>query len=282
VIAGPAKTGAAVLLVHPGNNEPILTVERYGKGRSAAFALDTTYLWYYHLRDMGQASPFNRFWGQLVRWLAGQDVRNRRGGAGIEAMLNKSNYQMGEPVRLRAMARDEHGDATKFASISATVTGPDGKPKQYNLQPVDNQPGLYQTTLVAPGQGQFKVEVVGAKDGKELGKVPTSFTVLPPADEMLNVAARPELLAKIASETHGYHYDLGQFSQFIDQLIRADPNAAGVPQEVSVQMDDYPRLAGRLFGGGKWAPTYDLPIQGFLLVGLLIAEWLLRRKWQLP
>jgi uncharacterized membrane protein len=283
LIVGAPKTGATVLLIHPGTAETVLAVQRYGKGRTAAFTVDTTYLWRLHLRDLGQDSPFNRFWGQLVRWLAGQDVRNRRGGPGVEALLYKSNYKLGEVVKLSALVRDEKGDATHAPSVSVTavVTGPDGKPKTYNLQIDESQPGLYETTIPDPGIGLSKVVVTATKDAKELGKAPLSFTVLPPSDEMLKLAANPQLLAQIADETHGYHYELGQFNQFLNQLIRADPTA-GVPQEVSVPGDDYLRLAAIMFGGGKWQSKYDLPIQGFALVGLLIAEWLLRRKWQLP
>ena len=62
---------------------------------------------------MGQDSPYNKLWGQMIRWLAGQDVRDRQRGAGLEALLNKSNFQLGENVKVRAMVRDEHGDATK-------------------------------------------------------------------------------------------------------------------------------------------------------------------------
>ena len=61
----------------------LLATQLYGQGRSAAFTLDTTYLWYLPLRGMGQDSPYNLLWGQLVRWLAGQDVRNRQRGAGM-------------------------------------------------------------------------------------------------------------------------------------------------------------------------------------------------------
>ncbi|MGH7214774.1 MAG: glutamine amidotransferase, partial [Tepidisphaeraceae bacterium] len=108
VVVPRPKSGAQVLLVHKdrpgpdGQPQVILATHRYGEGQSAAFTGDTTYLWYLPLRGMGQDSPYNRFWGQLVRWLAGEDVRNRQKGAGIEGLLNKTVYQLGETVRLRA------------------------------------------------------------------------------------------------------------------------------------------------------------------------------------
>ena len=51
---------------------------------------------------MGQDSPYNRFWGQLIRWLANEDVRNRQRGPGMDVLINKTIYELGQSVRLRA------------------------------------------------------------------------------------------------------------------------------------------------------------------------------------
>ena len=102
-----------------GKPQIVLAVQLYGKGRSAALTLHSAPTqWGLPLYGLGQESPYNRLWGQLVRWLAGADVRNRQKGAGVEGLLNKSLYQLGENVRLRAMVRDEHGDATRFAQVA--------------------------------------------------------------------------------------------------------------------------------------------------------------------
>jgi uncharacterized membrane protein len=288
VIVGEAKTGAQVLLVHQdrlaanGKPEIILATERYGKGRSAAFAVDTTRLWYIPLRGLGQDSPFNKLWGQMIRWLAGQETRERDRGAGLDALLNKSNFQLGENVKVRAMVRDERGDATKYAQVMATLTNlADKKSQSLAMQAAEDQPGMYELVIPNPDKGDYQLEVAATKDDKELGRQTLKFTVIPPADEMLKIAADPQLLASIADQTHGYHYELGQFPQFIDHLIRTDPTF-GVPQQQVVPLDDYVRAAASVLGAHiQWPEKYDLPIQGALMIALLIGEWFLRRRWQL-
>jgi uncharacterized membrane protein len=289
VIVSKPKSGAQVLLVHQDRQGPdaqpeiVLAVQRYGQGRSAAFTVDTTYLWYLPLRGMGQESPYNKLWGQMLRWLAGQDVRDRQRGAGMEAFINKTNYQLGESVKLRANVRDDHGDATSHALVNVTVTNSaDKKPKNLSLSPTDSQPGMYQLILPNPEKGDYEMEVVATKDGKELGRQKLAFTVIPPADELLKIAANPQLLTAISNETHGYHYELGQFPQFIDQLIRTDPKF-GLPQEHVVPVDNFVRALPELVRiHPEWDPKYDLPIQGMMMIGLLVGEWFLRRRWQLP
>ncbi|HET6247225.1 MAG TPA: glutamine amidotransferase [Tepidisphaeraceae bacterium] len=287
VVAGP-KTGAQVLLVHKdktapdGKPEILLAVQRYGKGRSAVFTGDTTYLWTLEMYGKGQDSPYNKLWAQLIRWLAGTDVRNRQKGAGVEGLLNKTVYQLGENVRIRAMVRDDHGDATHFAQVTLKLKQAGSKDGQsFTLNPVENHNGMYDLTIPHPEKGEWTGELSAMKDSKPLGKQELKFTVIPPADEMLKLAANPKLLASIADATNGTHRDLAGFPQLLDELIRADKTPA--EQEKSVNLSNFPRIfLGAIGHEPNWDKKTDLPIQGGLMIAILAVEWILRRRWQLP
>ena len=182
------KAAAQILLIHPdrlgpdGKPQIVLAVQRYGQGRSAAFTADTTYLWYLPLRGMGQDSPYNRFWGQIVRWLAGEDVRNRQHGAGIEGLLNKTIYQLGENIQVRAMVRDDKGDATAYATVNLTLKkiGDSGPGRKIPLTRSEARTGLYEVTLANPDKGDYVIELSASKDTKELGKQELKFSVIAP------------------------------------------------------------------------------------------------------
>jgi uncharacterized membrane protein len=303
VVVGAAKPGAQILLVHPGkaaadgSPQIVLATQRYGLGRSAVFTADTTYLWYLPLRGLGQDSPYNRFWGQLVRWLAGEDVRNRQQGAGVIGLLDKSVFKFGQRVSLRALVRDEHGDATNFAQVNMTLSTvtpnasspspstPSGQSTQIAAQPLQSsqaRTGMYDTALVNLNTGQYSIQLVATKDGKELGRQTLNFTVIPPADEMSKLAANPDLMSRIAQQTGGYTCRIADFSSLIDQLIRADPQSAA-PQQRSIPLADFPRSVLALLGHEpKWPSVVDLPIQAGLFILLIAVEWALRRRWQLP
>lgn len=287
VVAG-AKTGATVLLVHkdrPGpNGKPqiVLAVQRYGKGRSAVFTGDTTNYWTLQMYGRGQDSPFNRFWAQLVRWLAGTDVRNRQKGGGVEGLLNKNIYALGENVRLRAMVRDELGYATKFAQVTLKLKNPEtGAEQTFTLHAVENQLGLYEVTIPHPSHGDWTAALSATKDGKPLGKQELKFTVIPPAEEMFNLAANPALLAQIADVTRGTYREAADFSKLLDKLISDDRTPPD--KETSINFCNITRalltLSGREPG---WRKEWDLPMQAGLVFMLLAVEWILRRVWQLP
>ncbi len=288
VVVEKPKSGAEVLLVHPdrpandGQPQIVLATQRFGKGRSAAFTADTTYLWYLPLRGMGQDSPYNRFWGQLTRWLAGSDVKDRNRGAGVEALLNKSLYQLGEDVRVRAMVRDERGDATRFAQVKLTLRHAGQGDREVTLQPVDAHIGLYEATIPKPEKGDWVADIAATKEGKPLGNQSLKFTVIPPADEMLKLAANPKLLAAIADQTKGFHYNLAGLPTLLDELIARDP-AANASVQRSIPLSNTIRAAMAAVGVlPDWPGRYDLPMQGLLVVVLLGGEWILRRRWQLP
>jgi uncharacterized membrane protein len=286
VVAG-AKAGAQVLLVHPdragpdGKPQIVLAVQRYGQGRTAAFTADTTYLWYLPLRELGQDSPYNRFWGQLIRWLANSEVRSRERGPGIDLLMSKSIFQLGESARVRALVRDQRGDATGYAQVKLTMTAAGGKPEQLALAPAESQIGLYEQVLPSLARGDYTLTAVASKDGKELGRAATQFTVIPPADEMLKLAAEPQTLAAVAEATHGFHVDLGEFPNLLDQLTAASPHAPAGPAR-TLPLFDVVRLAAAALGGNPtWPARFDLPLQGCLVITCLLAEWALRRHWQL-
>ncbi len=296
VVVGAAKTGAQVLLIHPGtagadgNPQIVLAVQRYGKGRSAAFTADTTYLWYLSLRDEGENSPYNRFWGQLVRWLASEEARNRPTLPGITGLLDKSAYRFGETARVRALVRDDKAEATAFAQVSMTLQSSIGGPKhQIPLSPVESHIGMYEARIPdssygvdALPAGDYIISFVATKDGKELGRQDLKFSVLPPEDEMTKVAANPALMKQIAETTGGFSGDLPGLGTMLDQLVRTDPTAS-MAQERTVPLANTARLMLAAFGSDpQWAGKYDLPMEGLLVAILLTVEWILRRRWELP
>jgi uncharacterized membrane protein len=290
VVVPKAKSGAQTLLIHEGKPGPdgqpqiVLATQRYGEGRSAVCTVDTTYLWYLPLRAMGQDSPYNRFWGQLVRWLAGADVRNRDRGPGLEALLNKNVFQLGESVRVRGVVRDEKGDATRYAQVTMTVVRNDNadSAKQFSLAPSEARTGMYDATIPTPGKGDYKVTLVATKDGKELGRQELKLSVIAPADEMLKLSANPELLKTIANSTHGFYYELSQLGTLVSELVRTTAGDTGLKQR-AVPLHNLVRAGiAATAGDPGWPKKFDLPIQGFLAVVILGTEWFLRRRWQLP
>ena len=181
------------------------------------------------------------------------------------------------------MVRDEKGDATRYAQVTVTIKSADGKTsKQLPMVPSDARNGMFDVEIPSLPKGEWAAQLTATKDGKELGKSDLKFSVIPPADEMLKIAANPKLLEEISTATRGFHYSLAEFPALIDELIR-EQTSAQPPQQQTVPLDSFIRAALASVGRDpSWDHKYDLPMQAALVFIVLCLEWALRRRWQLP
>jgi hypothetical protein len=264
-----AKPGAEILAVHPTekiNGAPaiVLAVQQYGKGRTAAFAADTTWHWNLFLRELGKKSPYNQFWAQMVRWLASDENLQKKSGPSVTAMLAKERYEAGEPVTLRAAVTDKDGQSTMYASPAwADITGPDGKTAHVPLAARQDpgRIGIYEAVYQPKMSGQHKVVFGASKDGAELGKDESSFLVLSAAGEKDVLAAQPRTLEEISRTTGGSPVELAGVASLADRLLASLPPASVVTRTKT--------------------PLFNNRIFFFLFIAFFAGEWFLRRKWQL-
>jgi uncharacterized membrane protein len=278
-----ARPGASVLAIHPTDvgQMPVLAVQPLDKGRTAVFCGDTTRKWQQGPQVLGQDSPFLRFWGQMVRWLAGRfgPVEEK---ASITAGIDKGAYEPEEPIQITAIVRDEKGQGSQNAQVKAKIQGP-AAGEEVMLAVVAGPSGHYAGSYKPriPGRYDIVVEaVVGKKgispisrDGPEGAsqKLDLSpFSTLT-SDKLVAEVGRANLefdkldmddrtLGKIAAETGGRYVHLSTASTLIEQLDRSRQ------QKSEFHKTELYRPAG-LF----WA----------VFVALVSIEWFLRRRFLL-
>ncbi|MGC9258773.1 MAG: glutamine amidotransferase [Phycisphaerae bacterium] len=261
-----AKAGATVLLTDPeaqvnGHPAIVLAVQHYGQGRAAAFAADTTYRWQLALRTMGRRSPYHRFWGQLIRWLAGESKVKTAQGPSVTAMIRREHYDTGRQVRLRVEVTDTRGQLTRYAHVSAAMTGPDGKTRIFSMHARYSNIGMYTRNFMPPTAGLYQVVFTALRHGKILGSDHTEFSVIAPIGEMDKLAAEPRILQRIASITRGSYSELSGINALARRL-----------QASIIAQNQAQRTAFPLYNNGLFF---------LLFVAALTVEWFLRRKWQL-
>ena len=275
------KAGAAVLAVHPtaqlnGKPAPVLAVQEFdGEGRSAVFVGDTTYQWYLYFKVIGRESPYVKFWGQMIRFLAGKDVQKRQTEPGLSFALRKPVFLPGEPVVLQAMVTEQEGRATNFAAVRAEIVQPDGTKRVESLPNVPGSVGLYRATLKPDDPGRYAVTVRAEKDGHTLGaEVAAAFAVSKPNQEFEQLSLNEPLLRRIARETRGEYYRLTTLTDLFDRLRRE--------QTAGSEYTEWPLLSQpvvRLPGTALEVTMTHLLFVVFL--GLITVEWLVRRRYLL-
>jgi len=249
---GALKPGAVSLLTangrRSGADRPLLAWQRYGRGQSFALPVQDTWIWQMHkdvpLEDMSH----ELFWRQLLRWLV-TSVPDP-----VVASVASDHVAPGEVVRLTADVSDERFMKVNGGRVVAHVTGPAGE-QDVPLDWTVGRDGEYHATFAAPDAGLYTVQVSAERDGRTLQARPVHVYAEERRDEYYASQMRAPLLRRIADETGGRFYTIG--------------NTATLAEDITI--------TGRGATLQEERPLWDMPVLFLLLVALLGAEWAYRR-----
>lgn len=257
---GPIKPSAQVLAMgmdENGRSEPILVVGRYGRGRVAVLATDSTWRW----SMAGFAETHHRFWRQLVLWAANRE-QLREGELLVE--MDKTRFAPNEPAEFRLRYRPESGGASDTWNASAVVVGPDGTECSVDLTAVADAvtptfTGVFRQAALV-GDYWLRASIRSARNSAAASKEGGArFLVESRNPELDNPAASPALMANIAELTGG---------------------RAVLPEELPALLDELSQKKETLISTRQISRTlYDTwPV--FILFTLLLSiEWYLRKRW---
>jgi hypothetical protein len=128
------------------------------------------------------------------------------------------------------------------------------------LRATPQQPGRYEAAVTADALGR-NVLRIELPDATETGpNVEATFSVAPPSSETQRIWQDEPLLRELAAESGGRYFTTAD----LDSLPEAIPDRQ---QTVIVQ--------------GKPQPVWDTSRWLLLIVGLLVTEWALRKRWKL-
>jgi uncharacterized membrane protein len=258
------KPAATVLAVHPqesadeGIPMPVLAVQTYGSGRSAVFTGDTTRAWQQSLKSFGRDTPFLRFWGQTVRWLASRSDEVPT-GAGIVATTDKFSYEPEASVVVSAVVRGSEGAAIGDAEVKASIEGPDPFNELIDCDPLPGPAGNYRATFQTHTSGRYTINVMAPlADG--LVKAQTlRIDVGRPNLEFDQTGLDEKTLADIARVSGGRYAHLDTADRIVERL-RSEQQSRLVRYELPL----------------AWPPLMWL-----VFACLLTTEWVLRRRYHL-
>lgn len=250
---------------------PIFAAQTYGRGRTFAFAPDTTADWGRDFERLwgenGDNRYFRRFWRNTVRWLA---ENSAAGNKRLRVNTDRVIYRAGQPVVMDVTAFDEKLQPTTAYELTAQfVSAGDLQPQPGTVvtpEPVGNAKqyrGQLPLHLLTQSSGDSaaiqqaqSIAVVATHQGQEVARAYVQVQILPDLHELLQPQVRPQTLQQLAAATDGQVLqNAGDLLQVLDKL----PAKQGDP------------LISR-------QPRWDSPLLWLLIIGLLAIEWSLRRR----
>jgi uncharacterized membrane protein len=280
---GALKPGATRLAVHPGRTGPggeplvVAAVQQYGRGRTMVFTADTTWRWYLGLRGLGRETPYIRFWGQAIRWLAGQEPKEEEAEPGLTAYTDRRYYEPGSTVRIYARVRDTEGQATNQANVTALISGPVGSPATRQVPYLPGSTGKYEVDFHPAAPGAYKMLVKAETLEGPIGAAELAFRVGRPNLEFDKLDLGDAMLKRLAERTGGKYVTLVGLNNFVRSL-KSTEQAKSTVTRVDVWSDE---MHVTLPVVGRIDFSLYLVIAFAVFTALVTAEWVLRRRRQL-
>ena len=280
-IAG-VKPGAQVFAVNPTvtapdgtQGLPVMVVQQSGTGRAMVFAVDTTWKWRMVVGGYtGDTSFYQRFWGQLVRWMVGSEDQDAQQ---LYVSTDRQRYRVGDTIEVNIALRSPTGRSPGTQPATAPAANPGGA-KQITAYCLDEKGGRMNVPLAELGGGRYRATLGAARPGRmdltvvaDVAAAPQSqpagapetrrqsqvvtVQVERPDIEMLDPRPDPKWLAQVTQLTGGRMLRPDQIAEWAKTL------PAKAIEARSVQISD----------------LWNNPFLAALFFILLCTEWLARR-----
>jgi uncharacterized membrane protein len=246
------KPGASVLATIKAGEEattyPALAAQRFGEGRVASVMIGD--LWRWGMRDEDARKDLDKAWRQLMRWLV-VDVPDK---------IQFTALPDAERMKLEVRVRDASFQAKDDAVVKIEVTGPGGKKSELFAEPSLKEAGLFDAEFYPRETGAYravaKVELPTDQMEKKIESKTTGWVHDPLANEFASLKPGREWVERVAKDSGGRVLSLADLPQLPEILkdIR-------VPVEETIT-----------------TPFWHAPWVFAVVLGLLGAEWYLRRK----
>ncbi|MBO0699256.1 MAG: hypothetical protein J2P46_12740, partial [Zavarzinella sp.] len=281
----PKDDRAAVLarVDHPRDGKPLLVSWEFGgkeggrmQARVIAFGASDTWRWTLPGPDENnRALPrtlHDRFWKQMVLWLAHQD--EVEGNVYVRPEFRRLVVNGRQTIKMGV--RDKRGDDIPEADIHYQVLRPGEAPDRNKAKRAERDPqGGARVSFEAKVPDEYTVVAWGkATDptGTTIDEHATARYVVYPevSDEMLRPAANPEFLLALENTANGTAQDVtrraDQLPKFLEHMV-SNPPKLSTPKPKPYP--DWRRDKQQWF----------LPAVLLLFVAVLGLEWGLRRAW---
>jgi len=239
---------------------PLLTVEKFGKGRTLAILSDDLWRWnFIAVGEQESSQVHQRLIRQAVRWLTQESLFEQ-----VQIVSMEGSKSPGEQVEfLVRVLKDDFTPAPQGA-IQLRVTSPDGE--QIPLEVVQGTTeGEYTAVFTPTKEGVYELAAEGELSGKILGKDKKNFVVSFAHAEIEDGRPRVDLLTRIAEISQGDSIPVSQWSdnswrKILTKLKRRSPS------EIIERREN---------------PLWSSPWILALILLLLGFEWWQRRSWGL-
>ncbi|MBN2314967.1 MAG: hypothetical protein JXM79_13630 [Sedimentisphaerales bacterium] len=252
-VEGPLKSGAVALLEASvsGRSVPLVAIQRYGQGQVMAVATNTLWKWCRASEELSEA--YGAFWRQTAKnmtdWEEGQRF--------IAVKWDQEKYNPGEDAlaTISVAGRHDTGQLRLKAQMNL-----DGQATPISVEPVMGRTNTFTAKLNFSRSAQYLFELDALEGDQVLESYEKTILVGTGLNEGANLEVDHAFLNSLAAQAGGRYFREGEFENLIGTLRS--------------------RILGRVVSM-EIPLIEDKCIYIFIFIGILILEWIVRRRMNL-
>ncbi|MEX0728522.1 MAG: hypothetical protein WEB58_22690 [Planctomycetaceae bacterium] len=251
------KSGATPLLiqapdVRSAKSQAVISLQRFGNGKVLYHATDELWRWRLRAGDL----YYGKYWVHAIRYLSRSQLLGQDRAA--ELVVDRSVYEQGEPVELRARFIDERFLPTNKSDVEVVIERRGDVDRKVNLQSNPAAPNVFESRLTDLPAGMYRAWI-SRPIFRETAPA-ADFRIENPRRELLNRTLAKDDLVLTARRTRGKYYPVKNADQLPQDLPVG--RAVTLESEAPIPLWNRPELMG-------------------LFVSFLAVEWLLRKRYRL-
>jgi uncharacterized membrane protein len=246
-VGGP-RPGALVLATAGGDERrPLVAVQRYGQGRAMVFAGEASWRWRMMLPSSD--TTYDTIWRQMTRWLS-------RAALDQVTVVSIGSPVPGTVETVGVLVRDGEFQPVDDADVQIVVGQPGGDERRLTATLADAADGRYEAPIRFEDAGVYRVTADARRGNDRLGVAERTVLAGGADPEMADPRLNEAVLQRLAERTGGLYRTPDRALDIAPRLERAQA------------VDGPPEL--RDLWHGAWSLV--------TVIGLLAAEWILRRR----
>ncbi|NLB70036.1 MAG: hypothetical protein GX804_10240, partial [Lentisphaerae bacterium] len=236
----------------------LMVAQTYGKGKVFMLNTDRTWRLRYKVGDV----LHHQFWGQVLKWGAGEKLR--AGNDFLRIGTDRLRYTPGEPIKVYARISDRNYNALNGLSPTAILHYGDSQLETIRLRYREGSNGFYEGELrPLADPGRYKLTFESSRAESILGQeypfgIETHFVVVTAENpaEFVDITASSEMPLRMAEASKGKVVGPARLGELL--------NSFGKGNRVVVERTERPFWnSGLLF---------------LMAVALVTAEWIIRKR----
>jgi uncharacterized membrane protein len=252
-VEGPLKSGAVTLLEASvaGRSVPLISMQRFGQGQTMAIATNTLWKWRRSSAELSEAHGY--FWRQTVKNMTGWEEGQRF----VSVKWDQEQYNPGETATATIRIAGRHDAAQLQLTAQKEV---DGRSMPVPCEPTMGRENTFTAEVGFDKSAQYVFELQARVGEQILESYRRTITVGTKLNEGANLEVDHAFLSSLASQGGGMYFPETQFDSLIGTL-RSQILGRVVSMEMPLIEDKY--------------------IYIIIFVGILVFEWIIRRKMNL-